>query len=205
LGESNEQIQHKVQELMNACPWFKVYDIIEALHASLARDSDVDDVVFFTNEINEFFVEEGIGWQLARGQIVMRGTEAFEAVVTEAISALEASERPTAAKCLHEALEDLSRRPEANLRGAVFHAMGSLECVARDLTGDPKATLGQILNHHPGLLPKPLDKALSHVWGYVSTEARHVVEGQEISREETELVVGLSATVSTYLLRKPKL
>jgi hypothetical protein len=34
--------------------------------------------------------------------------------------------------------------------------------------------------------------------------ARHVLdEGREISREEAELLVGLSATVSTYVLRKP--
>jgi hypothetical protein len=81
--------------------------------------------------------------------------------------------------------------------------MGSLECVARDLTGDTKATLGDILKRYPSLLPKPLDEALSKVWGYASNEARHVVEGRGINRDEAELLVGLSATVVTYLLRKP--
>jgi hypothetical protein len=118
---------------------------------------------------------------------------------------VDTSERPTAANHLHQALQDLSRRPEADLPGAAYHAMGSLECVARDLTGDPKAALGEILKRHLGLLPKPLDTALSQVWGYASSEARHVLEGREISREEAELLVGLSATVSTYLLRKPTL
>ena len=106
-------------------------------------------------------------------------------------------------RSLREALNDLSRRPEAHLPGAAYHAMGSLECVARDLAGDPKATLGEILKRHPGLLPKPLDTALAQVWGYSSEVARHVREGQEISRDEAALPVGLSATVSTYLLRKP--
>jgi len=152
--------------------------------------------------INSFFIEEGIGWQLVDGQIVTRGTEAFEAVVTEATVALEGSERPTAAKHLHEALQDLSRRPEADLSGAVYHAMGSLECLARDLTGDNKATLGEALKRYPGLLPKPLDTALSQIWGYASNEARHVQEGRETSREEAELLVGLSAALSTYLTRK---
>jgi hypothetical protein len=150
-----------------------------------------------------FFIDEGIGWQLTTGQILTRGPEAFETMVTEAASALETSKRPTAAGHLHEALLDLSRRPEPDLPGAAYHAMGSLECVARDLVGDPKATLGEILKRHPGLLPKPLDTALSQVWGYASNEARHVLEGRGISREEAELLVGLSATVSTYLFRKP--
>jgi hypothetical protein len=204
----DQRIWAEVQELMNTCPWFKVCDIIEALHASLAQSDEYsgdDNAGAFADEINGFFVDEGIGWQIVRGQIVTRGTEAFEAVVTAAISALEASERPTAAKRLHEALQDLSRRPEADLPGAANHAMGSLECVARDLTGDPKATLGQILKRYPLLVPKPLDEALSKVWGYASNEARHVVEGRVINREEAELLVGLSATVSTYLLRKAKL
>jgi hypothetical protein len=202
----DHQIRAELRELMNTCPWFRVYDIIEALHASLAKSDDhsgEQKAVVFANEINEFFIEKGIGWQLVNSQIVTRGTEAFETMVTEATSALETSQRPTAATHLHHALQDLSRRPEADLPGAAYHAMGSLECVARDLTGDPKATLGEILKRHPGLLPKPLDTALSQVWGYASNEARHVLEGRDISRDEAELLVGLSATVSTYLLRKP--
>jgi hypothetical protein len=193
---------------MYSCDWFKVYDIIEVLHAGLARSDEYDgedNASVFADEINEFFIDEGIGWKIVDGKIVTRGTEAFEAVVAEATSALEASERPTAAKHLHKALEALSRRPEADLPGAAFHAMGSLECVARDVAGDPKATLGDILKRHPGLPPRPLDKALSQVWGYASNEARHVLEGREISRDEAELLVGLSAAVSTYLSRKPTL
>jgi AbiJ N-terminal domain 4 len=202
----DQHIRAEVRELMSTCPWFKVYDIIEALHAGLARHDEYnggDDAGLFADEINKFFVDEGVGWQIVDGKLVTRGSEAFETMVTQATSALEMSARPTAAKHLHEALEDLSRRPEADLPGAAYHAMGSLECVARDLTGNPKATLGEILKRHPGLLPKPLDEALSKVWGYASNEARHVVEGRDISRDEAVLLVGLSATVTTYLLRKP--
>lgn len=130
-------IWDEVQWLMNRCDWFNVYDIIEALHARFAETEAAQ----FAEELNEFFIEEGIGWQLVNGHIVTRGTEAFELLVTEAASALETSERPTAARHLHEALQDLSRRPQADLPGAAYHAMGALECVARDLTGDPKATL----------------------------------------------------------------
>ena len=80
--------------------------------------------------------------------------------------------------------------------------MGALEAVARDLSGEPKATLGEVLKRNPGLLPKPLDTALAQVWGYASNEARHVEEGREPSREEAELLVGLAAVVATYLTKK---
>ena len=97
---------------------------------------------------------------------------------------------------------DLSRRPKPDLSGAVYHAMGALEAVARDLADNPKATLGQIIKRQPDLLPKPLDTALSHLWGYASNEARHVQEGREPNRKEAELLVGLAAALVTYLTRK---
>jgi len=195
----------EVEGLMYRCEWYKVYDIIEAMYARfLKHDSEnrQQDAPQFAEAVNSFFLEEGIGWQIVDGHIVTRGTEAFESVVTEATAALEGTGRPTAAKHLHEALQDLSRRPEADLPGAVYHAMGSLECIARDLSGDSKATLGEILKRYPGLLPKPLDEALSKIWGYASNEARHVEEGREPRREEAELLVGLAAALSTYLTRK---
>ena len=92
--------------------------------------------------------------------------------------------------------------PNADLAGAIYHAMGALEAVARDLTGDHRATLGQIVNRNAQLLPRPLDTALSQVWGYASNEARHVQEGREPRREEAELIVGLAAAVTTYLTRR---
>ena len=104
----DREILAEVRELMNACPWSKVYDIIEELHAGLARSDQItgeDWASAFADQINWFFVDEGFGWQLEKGEIVTRGTEAFEAVVAEAISTLEASDRPTAAKCLHDALQ----------------------------------------------------------------------------------------------------
>jgi AbiJ-like protein len=138
-------IWEEVQSLIRGSEWFKVYDFVEALQANFAQRGDNS----FADAVNEFFADEGIGWQLIDGQIITRGPEAFETIVTEATAALETSKRPTAAGHLHEALQGLSRRPEPDLSGAAYHAMGALEGVARDLTGDPKATLGEILNVTP--------------------------------------------------------
>jgi AbiJ N-terminal domain 4 len=191
------------------CEWFQVYDIVEDAFAQLrfyedelSPPDEEPRTYQLQQDINGYFSHAGIGWRMVDGKIVIRGNEAFEAVVKEGATALEESKRPTAAKHLHEALAALSRRPDANLPGAIYHAMGSLECVARDLSSDPKATLGEILKKNPGLLPKPLDTALSQIWGYASNEARHVQEGRDPRREEAELVVGLASAVTTYLIRK---
>lgn len=103
---------------------------------------------------------------------------------------------------MHEAVADLSRRPSPDITGAIQHAMASLECVARETCGDPKATLGEIIKRHNELIPPPLDQAISKAWGYASEHARHIREGREPAYAEAELIVGLCASVSTYLSRK---
>jgi hypothetical protein len=87
--------------------------------------------------------------------------------------------RTTARDEIHDALTDLSRRPNPDLTGAIQHGMAALECVARDACGDPKATLGDILKRHPDLIPKPLDTAIDKAWGFASEMGRHIREGRE--------------------------
>jgi hypothetical protein len=52
------------------------------------------------------------------------------------------------------------------------------------------------------MLPPPLDKGVEKAWGYASEMGRHVREGRELEREEAELIVGIAASVSTYLTKK---
>ena len=66
----------------------------------------------------------------------------------------------------------------------------------------PRPTLGEILDRHPGAVPRPLDEALAKMWGYASEMARHLREGREPSYEEAELAVMMSAGVVTYLQKK---
>ena len=54
----------------------------------------------------------------------------------------------------------------------------------------------------PGTIPRPLDAAVEKAWGYASERGRHLKEGNAPTHEEVELVVGIAATVATYLSRK---
>lgn len=105
---------------------------------------------------------------------------------------------PTAANEVHEALKDISRRPSADVTGAIQHAMAALECVAREVDGSTD-TLGQIIKRLT--IPQPLDGALHRLWGFASEQGRHIQEGREPSFEEAELVVTVASAVSVYLLR----
>ncbi len=189
----------EVQRLVLECSWYRVYDIAEGFYDRLAsEDSDVGNR--FANRFTELCVENGVGWQMSKGKVVARGSDAFSATSNEAISLLQRVGRKTAAGEMREALQDISRRPTPDLTGCVQHAMAALECVARDVTGKPSKTLGALIGELD--LPKPLDAALDKLWGYASQVGRHLAEGRNPEFDEAELVVTVSASICTYLTRR---
>lgn len=198
---SEPNIKEENESLLMSCQWYMVYEIIEVLaHYLTARN--YSQYERFVSRLNDFFGESGIGWKLVDTGLEVRGSEAFEVALNTAKTSQQQSGHQTASNELHKAIYDLSRRPTPDITGAIQHGMASLECVARQITGDHRSTLGQILNHHRGLLPPPLDTAVGQVWGFASNNGRHLLEGKEPAFEEAELVVGLCASVSNYLIKK---
>jgi len=189
-------INDEIHELLDSCEWYQVYDVIENIY----RVTSIPEK--FEENINSYFKAEGIGWQLINGIIEVRGEEGFESAVKKASSVIKESDLITASNEIHEAILDLSRRPDPDITGAVQHAMAALECVARETCGDQRATLGDILKKYEGLIPKPLDTAIEKAWGYASEMGRHLREGRTPTFEEAELIVGVCASMSVYLLKK---
>ena len=190
------QLHEEAAKLLANCPWYKVYDIIEAVHAS------TDNTEGFADEINSFFAIHGIGWKLEDGAIMFRGTDTFETRLRQAEQVLTDTLLATANAEIHEAINDLSRMPHADITGAIQHSLACLECVAREAAGGSKQTLGELIKSRRDLIPEPLNTAIEKIWGFSSNQGRHLQEGKEPSFEEAELLVGLSAALSTFLARK---
>jgi hypothetical protein len=195
-------IDGEVARHLAACPWYKVYDIIEQIVAHGTKSRHSYDMEKFANELNEYFVENGIGWELSGGLVEMRGPQHFQALVKTSITSLQSSGYLTAQNELQEALHDLSRRPKPDITGAIHHAMGALESTARKICGNDKLTLGEVVKKFPGIVPRPLDEAVSKAWGYASESGRHVKEGNTASHEEALLVVGLASALCAYFSAK---
>lgn len=195
-GES-DYMKNEVQTIFENCPWNRIYDIIEYFYEKLQCKRDE-----FEKEINEYFVEKGIGWKLVKGVIETRGEEAFEQKIAEAVNVLGEVNLKTSKNEIHEALKDMSKRPKPDITGSVQHSMAALECLCREITGDKKATLGKIISDNPGIVPKPLDNVIKEAYGFASDRGRHLREEGTPAYEEAELVVFLSATLCTYLTKK---
>jgi hypothetical protein len=189
-------VDGEVRDLISDCEWFEIYDLIELL-AQSCEGHGVD----FAGETNRMFRVMGVGWQLVGTSLEVRGSEAFELAVKEGQRELLQRGNHTAASELHEAILDLSRRPNPEVSGAIQHAMAALECVARDVC-ESKDTLGDVLRKNPSLFPKPVDQILDKAWGYTSNFGRHLMEGSPPAFDEAELVVGLSGVLARYLSRR---
>lgn len=189
-------VDNEVRKLIDEADWFKVYDLIEVI----ASESTYPER--FEHELNLYFLEAGIGWKLVDQKLEARNPEILELTIQSATKNLQDSGSNTAYGELHEAMVDLSRRPAADVTGAIQHAMAALECVVRDVAGDPKATLGELLKRHPNLVPPPLNQAIEKMWGFASEYGRHVREGRDPEFSEAQLVVGTCAAAVTYLSGK---
>lgn len=151
----------------------------------------------FAGQINEIFQDTGAGWQLVAGRgIVIRGDADFEDAIEDSKSQLAAAEFDVAAKEIREALNDLSRRPDADLTGAVHHALGAVEATARYISGN-NDDLGKLASKIG--LPPPLDEALKKMWGFSSNFGRHVSPTKVPALEEAKLIVHLSSAYCGYL------
>ena len=162
-------IANEVYGLVLSCRWYKVYDIAEALYRRFDDKYGSEVAENYQDRLNDVFVEKGIGWEMRDGKVVFRGSGTFTLATKSAVDSLESTGRARAALEMKEAIRDISRRPEPDVTGAIQHAMAALESAARDVTGNSKATLGQIVRHLD--LRAPLDTAVIKLWGYSSDRA----------------------------------
>lgn len=89
-----------------------------------------------------------------------------------------------------------------DVTGSMQHALAAVECLMRDVTGDPSRTLGALLKQYPGVVPAALDAALEKLWGFASERGRHLREGREPAFEEAALSVHIAAVTCSYLTAK---
>jgi hypothetical protein len=198
-NHGEKYVRHEVEELVHDADWPKFYDIVEAVLKSINRSRREN----AERQLNTLFAEEHLAWHIVDSKVVLCTGDVSDAIASHAIDGLGQLGRTTARSELRKAIAALSKRPQPDTRDAVRFAAGAMEAVARDITGDRSATLGEILKRKgKALLAPPLPKAFEMVWGYCSETARHVDEQTSPTLDEAILVVGLVAAAVSYLARQ---
>ena len=193
----NDFMKSEIQSIIDYCPWYRVYDIIEYFYEKLLANKQE-----FEKDINDYFVEKGIGWKLTNGIIETRGDGVFEQKIVEVTDILDKAKLNTSRNEIFEALKDLSTRPNPDITGSIQHSVAALECLCREITGDKQATLGKLIHNNSDIVPKPLNNVIKEIFGFASEQGRHLREGSIPNYEEAELVVYLSASLCTYITKK---
>lgn len=208
---SDRALKEHIDVLVQDAPWYHVYDIAERFYARLNHDrisaqsiasAEASD---YQRAVNHVLITEGLGWKMVDGKFEYRGEDGFEQAV--ALSS-QANLPPTTNSEIAAALKSLSERPTADYTGAIQHSMAGLECLLRELTGERKRTLGDLLgNKYQDRMTElgietSLSAALSKLWGFASQKGRHLNESKEPTPADAELVTMLAVTVATYLSKR---
>jgi hypothetical protein len=198
---SDDYIRSDVHQLVAQCDWWQVYDIAEEIYLRASEtDPELTYPTAYQEAVNDYCIANGIGWKMVGGAFEARTSDLGSALLQETETALHDAGKPTSADELRKALDALSRRPHSDITGAMQHAGASIECLARDLCGDSKLTLGDIIKHHPSLFPGAYRKLAESIWGITSNNGRHLAEGGEPTFNEAMLLVGVVTALANYLL-----
>jgi hypothetical protein len=192
--------------MIEKCEWWRVYDVAEAGHAAIHAEPyfGPDKAKAYERTINEACRANSLGWRMEAGIFAVVASTAQHDSAARAIEDLDAAQLKTSASELREAHRDLSRRPRPDISGGMQHAGAAIECLAREISGDTKLTLGDIIKKRDDLFPGAYRKLADGLWGIVSNQGRHIKEEGEPTLEEALFVVGSITNLAAYLLaRRP--
>lgn len=205
--DSQEAISSK--QFVLGCQWFQVFDLIEDVfkqmeffdeeNRHIPEEDGSLDAYTFQEQLNDFFVHAGVGWQIVDGLVITRSSEASEETQRRANEVLQEKKMTTAAEHLHFAAKALSARPESDTNGAISRATSAVECVLGTINGENQ-TLGRHLDRQKAKVDPALKKGLEGIYGFASeVGARHGKEGRKASYDEADFVVSVCAAVCTFM------
>jgi hypothetical protein len=194
-GEALEDFRQRFSRLK----WNEVYEMIEFL-GSRERVPDG-----FTAECNRVFERERSGYRFAGG-ILVRITNPIElGAVERGMGDASVNSIGAATEHLRAAAELMGSRDNPNFRNSVKESISAVEAVVRDLTGEPKATLGDALDDLEPPLHPALAKGLAAIYGWTSDGGgiRHALaEGSTVKLEDAQLMLSTCAALISYLVAK---
>jgi len=164
----NEILGRLEAEFM-ASSWNEVYDLVEAIF-SIRQSTRLQ------SAINEVLKRELAGYRMITGHFIeVTAPEELASLET----ALQADQYAPVATHLRRALELLADRNQPDYRNSIKESISAVESLARILSGNNRATLGDALRvlETRGKLHTALRQGFSNLYGYTSDEGgiRHAM------------------------------
>ncbi|MGY2809578.1 AbiJ-NTD4 domain-containing protein [Bradyrhizobium sp. USDA 4506] len=188
----------ELRSIFFGAPWYQVYNFIEFLIENYKSKDFVKRVTFFLER-------EKSGYRVVDNRLVPITDPNETAAVAEA--AVASNKYSGAREHIRAAIELFSRKPQPDYRNSVKESISAVESVARVITGNPKATLGDALKSINEKMPihSALRDAMSKLYGYTSDEGgiRHsLLEAKDLDEAEAKfMIVACSAFVNFCIQR----
>jgi hypothetical protein len=169
LPRDAEQALKQLFDWYCAFSWNEVYDFVEyalnQVNTQGLRDA-----------MNGILERELSGYRFVAG-VITDVTDHQEITMLEA--ALDSKDYPSVRAHLKRALELLSDRSNPDYRNSIKESISAVESLARVITGNPKATIGEALKvlERSRKIHPALQEAFSKLYGYTSDEGgiRHAM------------------------------
>jgi len=193
-----------IEKLIMNCQWWQFYDICEVLRQGLEHEPEKDS---FSEEINNLFREEHLGFELTDGRVEKIGSGFIDARVREVRYLLKEPEFTGADKHFEKAIKALNARPTPDVENCVKDAVSAIESIGRIIVNDEKALLSDIIKDMAKnkTIPKPLDEAIQKIYAYRGDQpgvAHGLVGTSKVTVDEAEFVLAVSAAIIIYLVKK---
>lgn len=159
--------------------WFEKLDLIEFIIDYLYSQNDTEIAIgvadSFVKDLNNYFEELNFGYRVIDKLIVPVSDQEEVKTIETAIEKAENNVKMH----LHSALEELSKRPDADYRNSIKESISAVEAFCRNITGKDsfKESFGYFEAH--GLqIPNSLRSAFNVLYGYTNdknTGIRHAL------------------------------
>lgn len=199
------QFTEELENKLDSSEWYEIYDLIEAVLQLIDRDDEDSDKRHFTDECNRILQEEMSGYRLVNDRFT---AVTSEEELTTVESAIEDSPSPVK-QHLERSLALLSDRKDPDYRNSIKESISAIEALCRQITDEPKLTLGKALSKiehservdfHPAFR-----EACSKLYGWTSDAEgiRHsLMDKSNLSQEDARFMLVACSTFANYLIVK---
>lgn len=164
----SEQV-NKLRTLFDRFEWFEVYDFLEFT-------LNYFESVTLVEEVNNILNREFSGFRFVGGVFTDITTEQEVKMLEEALTA---KRFPSVSTHLQRALTLMSDQKNPDYRNSIKESISAVESIAKEITGKPKATLGEALKvlESSNKIHPSLKESFSKLYGYTSDEGgiRHAM------------------------------
>ena len=157
-----DAILKEVRTYFFECPWNNVYDFIEFIIST-----SVYDLSNLTGSLNRILERERSGYRLIGGHFAPITSSDELQVLDETVSD---PDYPAVSEHMAQALKLYADRDKPDFRNSMKESISAVEAMARIVSGNEKATLGQALTaiERNGQLHRALKEGFTKLYGYAS-------------------------------------